>query len=577
MKCLRGIPASMGVAIGPVHLLDAAHSLVPHRRVSKSDVASERERFREAISASRAEIEAAREELIDKHGADYAPILEVHALMHGDALLIDAVDRLVETELFNVEWALERTLAELKRPLLSGPSGYFRERARDIDHVGKHLLRHLGASAAGPAVPTEPAIIVARDLSPADAVRVLGDSAIGLVTALGSATGHTAVLARALEVPAVVGVGELPQELHGDVTAIVDGFSGEATFSPTDAEARSAHARRARFVSFAKKLRSEHNKPSVTTDGVPISVCANVELPSEIDSAVEYGAEGIGLYRTEFICLERGEVPSEDEQAHLYADIARTLGSQSVVFRTFDFGGDKMPSTDHPTFEALRVAFDESDLLVPQLRAILRASEQGNIQLMFPMVTGVEELRALRDTLDACVTELRDSGTPVGDVSVGIMVEVPAAALMAHQLAPHCDFFSVGTNDLVRYTLALDRRDSNATLTEPMDPAVLRLLFQTQDAAAAHDVGCTMCGDMAGHPLGLVLAVGLGYRRLSVPVGMVPLVRAAVRQLSASEAEDVASEALQCESARDVRALVIERMKEQLGPLWTEQGVLRLD
>ncbi len=561
MTTLKGAPASMGIAIGPAYWIGGDRSVGPRRRVSSSEAASEIERFRRAVGSSREEVERARDALVSDHGNEYAPILETHVLMHRDASFSDAVEGLIREECINAEWALDRTLRDLKQRLLRDSSSYFRERANDLDHVGQHLLRHLGGGLPVSS-PQEPSIVVSHDLTPADAVRVLAQNALALVTAKGGATGHTAILARALGIPAVVGVSELSEPLNPSETVIVDGLSGEIVISPSDAQRRRAEQKRGRFVAFAQRLQGERDEPTVTRDGVPVSVCANIELPVEIDAAIERGADGIGLYRTEFLCFDQGDIPSEDEQTRLYAQVVRRLSSRTVVFRTFDFRGEKAL----PRF--LSVARD-TEVLRTQLRAILRASVHGSVKVMFPMVSGLDDLRAKKRVFEEAARDL----ATIEPVPSGIMVEVPSAALMAYRLASHCSFFSVGTNDLTRLVLALDRNSSASMWLSCLHPKVLRLLDQTQRAASDHMIDCGICGDMAAHPLGMAIAIGLGFRRLSVPVGVLPMVRAGVRRIDAKAAGAVATDALRCGSAEEVQALVVARLRDQLGDLWLEQGM----
>lgn len=560
---LRGIAASIGVAVGPARVISRERRRLSYVRIEDAAVSSELARFELAVTASRAEIEEAKQELTQQHGSTYAQIFDVYLLMHGDALLIDAIGEAIRTDRINAEWALSRVVERLKKPLLEDSSEYFRERAHDIEHVKEHLLRHLsGDRRSGPS--TEgPSVLIARDLTPADAVHMLAPPTVGLVTEMGAGSSHTAILARTFGVPAVVGVGPLPIEVEDDEVILVDGFSGDVTVGPPDEERHAAEVRRNRFTAF---LRAERSTSAVTRDGVSISVAANVELLSEVEAAVENGAEGIGLYRTEFMCLDRTEPPSEDEQLEVYRKVVTAMDSKRVVFRTFDWRGDKR-------LRAHDLDGREGAWLKIQIKAVLRASAEGSVALMFPMVATVEEFCRGRELVEECRSELSDESARFGQLPIGMMVEVPSAALLAERFAEPADFFAVGTNDLAHYTLAFDRHDCRSEAT-PLDPAVLRLLEKAVTAANQAKIPCSMCGDMAADPIALGLALGLGYRQVSVPVSVVPLARAVIRNLDLRAASEVARAALGCGSAEAVRELVVDRLGAHLGNLWKEQGIV---
>jgi phosphoenolpyruvate-protein phosphotransferase len=554
----------VGIGVGPARLSARERRGLTYRRISANEVEEELSRFRGAVAASRDEIELAKQELTHQHGPAFAPILDVYLLMHADALLIDAIVDEIRANKINAPWALGRVVERLKAPLLSDASSYFRERARDVDHVKEHLLRHLSGESGGESAVSHPTILVAHDLTPADAVHSLAPPTAGLVTEKGGANSHTAILARAFGVPAVVGTGPFPVVVEQDEMIIVDGFSGEVTIGARPEQQRIATERRDRFVCF---LESERTTNAITQDGVSISVAANIELPSEVEAAIENGAEGIGLYRTEFMCLDRAEPPSEQDQFELYEKLATAVAPKTVVFRTFDWRGDKRLQAD-------RSEGREHDWLKTQIRAILRASTEGSAALMFPMVASLEQLERLRSLVDECRSELDDERARLTSLPIGMMVEVPSAALLAERFAARADFFAVGTNDLVQYTLGIDRGDHRSSGASPLDPAVLRLLDQIIAAAVSTDTPCSMCGDMAADPIGLGLALGLGYRKVSVPTSMVPLVRALIRNIDLTTATETARKALECSSSKEVRDLALQRFGDELAALWRKHGVL---
>jgi len=560
---LKGVAASIGVAVGPARVIGRERRRHPRRRLEESELPVERERFRQAVSKSRSEIETAKRDLTRKHGSTFAPILDVYLLMHEDALLIESISDTIRDERINAEWAVSQVAERLKKPLLEDSSPYFRERARDVEHVCKHLLRHLSGERRDDAPADGPSVLIAHDLSPADAVHLLAPPTIGLVTETGAGSSHTAILARTFGVPAVVGVGSSPIEIADDEMVVVDGFAGEVTVGASLDERQAAEARRDRFLAF---LRAERSTRAVTLDGSPISVTANVELPSEVQAAIDNGAEGIGLYRTEFMCLDRPEPPTEDEQLDVYRSVVAAMAPHRVVFRAFDWRADKR-------LRAQDVKRHERGWLKTQIRAVLRASGEGAVAFMFPMVATLSEFLQYRALVEECRTELGEEVAGFAPVPVGMMVEVPAAALLADRFAEHADFFSAGSNDLSHYTLAFDRLDGS-TRANPFEPAVLELLARTVKAANEAELPCSICGDMAADPVALGLVLGLGYRQVSVPVRVLPLVRAIICNLDLRVAAEVASEALGCASAEAVRELLVDRLGAELGALWRDQQIV---
>jgi phosphotransferase system enzyme I (PtsI) len=578
-QVLRGIAAAPGVAVGRVCLFERGHLYVPRRYIARDGIDAEAGRLHEAVEASRRELEELRMGL---SGAEQRLLLDAQLLMHRDELLIDGAVELLRERCINAEWALSQATSHIADKMRGASDAYLRERAIDVEHVGERILRKLtGAASPWPEL-GEDGVVVADDLGPADAAQILKNSARGIAIDLGSTTSHTAILARALDIPAVVGLRGLSRLVADDDLILVDGFQGQVVLFPTEEEEQRARERGERFRAFTRSLRASPSRGVQTKDGGAIVLHANVELPAETALAVQEGAGGIGLYRTEFLYLDREEPPSEEEQAKIYRDVAQVMAPDPVVFRTFDIGGDKLharaatPAPLNPALglRGLRLGLEQPELLQTQLRAMLRASEQGNVQIMFPLVSSVEELRAGRVLLDEARESLRREGAPVSPVKVGAMIEVPAAVMMADELARECDFFSVGTNDLVQYTLAVDRGNPGvAHLASPLHPAVLRLLSRTAEVAHAAGIELNMCGGMAADPVALPLVIGLGFKRLSVDLAYLPIVRAAIRAIDPALAAALARDALACATTSEVRALVIERFRDSLSELWTEQGV----
>jgi len=568
-----GLPGSLGVGVGPAFLVPR-----PGRAIRRRAADPEREvaRLEGAITEARQEIERARSAFVGDE-SEIALVLDAQLLLYSDRMLAEWTAKAIREEGLGVEWAVERTVGRLGEPLRQSSARYLRERAEDIDHVGRHLLRQLRGDAELE-LPEGDVVLVAADLSPAEAARIFAAPGLrGVVLESGSATSHTALLARALEVPAVVGArGALDRVISGEAL-VVDGLRGRVLIAPDPEERAEAEARGGRYRAFAQGLLERRTEPVATRDGVEVTVRANLELPEEIDLALTHGARGVGLYRTEFLLLHRGAVPSEEEQLAVYRRVAEAMAPAPVVFRTFDLGGDKLPPGErlgrgpNPAMglRAMRLMRRRPELLRRQVRALLRAAVGEDVRVMFPMIAGVGELREARALVERCAAELSAEGVDHRMPPLGCMVEVPAAALRVHRLAAESDFLSVGTNDLVQYTLAADRTDPEvADVATPFDPAILELLQRIAEGAAGTPLA--MCGDMAADPLALPLVLGLGYRALSVPVGSLPLVLEVVRRIDLGEAQALAAEAVELDDAAAVSALVRERAKDALGELWRE-------
>ena len=577
---LQGIAASPGIAIGPVTVFDRRSVPVPRRRVSVDAVEAEVARLERALEDARSEVEAVRDALPDDVGADHLLLLETQIMMHGDALLLSSATQKIREERLSAEWALRRTVDAMRARLGAASEPYFRERADDVGLVGEHVLSVLTGTSRSLPVLTEPTILVASDLSPAEAAQLPQGMVLALVTDAGSASSHTAILARALQVPAVVGVTDVTRTVGPGDTIIVDALRGEVVLFPDEAEALEARERAERFRAFEGRLRESEMQGAQTRDGVRLSLLANVELELDVADAKSEGADGIGLYRTEFLYLDRREPPSEEEQSAVYRRVARRIAPKVVTFRTFDLGADKMPHGmrrgPNPALglRALRVAFEQPELLVTQLRALLRASVQSNVQIMFPMVMGLSDLRRAKVLLDRARRDLDAEGAPYGPVAVGAMLEVPSAVLMADRLALECDFFSVGTNDLTQYTLAVDRSDPRvAHLGRSLEPSVLRLVESARLAAGGAGKPISVCGDLAADPVAIPILLGLGFTALSMPMAAIPLAREVIGRIDLQLASEVATEALAQDGANEVERLVAARFGDVLGDLWEEHGI----
>lgn len=572
---LIGAPASPGVVIGRVVLLDRRRVQVPRRHVDESEVESEVARLRGAIDAARAQLKAIRATL-PSDAQDHALILDAHLLMLDDALLVDEAEAAIRTEKVNAEWGLRRSVEKITALFDKAGDDYFRERRRDVDFVGERVLRQLmGQSQEVPKVRSdaegEPTILVANELSPADTASLRTKGFAAFVTDVGSPTSHTAILARALELPAVVGAQGATKFLANGDRIIVDGLKGVVILRPNAEQILVAEERRRRYALFVRSLDVHRDQPSRMQCGTPVALRANIELPTEALLAREQGADGVGLYRTEFLYVDRRVPPSEDEQSEVYRAVVKAMGGRPVTLRTFDIGGDKfstafrLPKEMNPALglRAVRLALKEREVFRAQLRAMLRAAEIGPVRVMIPMIATLSELRAAKAELDAARGELLARGMRVPEVPLGIMIETPSAVFIADLLAKESAFFSIGTNDLVQYALAIDRGNEHVSyLARPLDPAILRAIHRTAQAARDAGIPCALCGAMASDLLSAPLLIGLGVGELSVDPAAVPTVKAALSRISLREAREVAMRTLELATADEVEQFV----REAFGP-----------
>lgn len=580
---LRGIGASPGVAVGPVTIFDRRSVPIPRRNIAASEVDSEVQRLMSALAASRRQLEEARDALDPTAGAENRLVIEAHLLMHRDELLVgQAVDGIRGG--MNAEWAVRRAIEAIARRLAGARETYLSERARDVEQVGESVLRVL--TGIGVQLPPleSPTILVASDLSPAEAARLPRDRVLALVTDLGTATSHVAILARALSIPAVVGVDGVTRALSPGVVVIADALRGEIVVEPDEGEQRRAEERARRYRIFTGRLRDRDGAPGATRDGTRVELLANVELEVEVDEAEAQRAEGIGLYRTEFLYLE-AEPPSESAQAELYARIASRLAPRPITLRTFDLGADKMPRLGLAPIAArapnpalglrgLRLALACPDLFRVQLRAMMRAAAIAPLRAMFPMVCTLDELREARSLAARARAELEAEGVPHRPIALGAMIEVPSAVALADVLARECDFFSVGTNDLAQYALAADRQSPRmSSMTRAIEPAVLRMMSSVAQAAHAARLPLSVCGDLASNPLAIPVLLGLGYRTLSMSAADISIAREILVRVDVPSCVELARACLACGTGADVERAIVERLGGALGEIWEEQGI----
>lgn len=564
MYVIDGIPAAAGIAVGRgVHHKSARSAPA---RTYIADTEKEIERLEVVIARSENELQEVYAAARGTVGKDAAEIFQTHIMMLKDPDLLESVKRTITTERVNAEVAFHDASERYAEMLQNLPDEYLQARAADVRDVSARVIRNLCNETVKEIFLSEPAIVFAEDLSPSDTVQFRREKLLGFFTVQGGATSHTAILSRALGIPAVVGAGRMPDGSIDDHTFILDGSNGRLIIDPDESTlSRYFTMQQSQY----RKLGEERTAallPAVTRDDRQVKVVANIGNLDDAKSALVNGAEGIGLFRTEFSYLEQSILPDEEALVHEYHSIFEAFGDLPVVVRTLDIGGDKdiphlgLPGESNPFLghRGIRLCLSRPDLFKPQLRAILRAGTRSDLHIMFPMITSIREIREARNVLDDCRTQLeRQQGEFNGDPKIGVMIEVPAAALCADQLAKTVDFFSIGTNDLTQYTLAADRTNAKVShLVTALQPAVLRLIKQVIDQGHAAGIWVGMCGEMAAEPLAIPILLGLGLDEFSMNPVSIPSVKSIVRTWDTRQAALLAEQALQCETADDVRKLV---------------------
>lgn len=572
MKRLQGIPASPGVAIGTGFFLSRALPRSVPSTVPKEKMEEEVETFLRAVARSREQIRAIREEIRDPSEESYQ-ILSTHLALLDDSMLVDQTVRFIREERFTADWAFHRVLKTLLETFHRIEDQYLRERGHDLRQIGHRILENLaGRSVESVASIRDPVIVIAHDLSPADTAQIQKSSVLAFATDVGSRTSHTAITARSLNIPAVVGLERITEEFQGTEEVIVDGEEGIVILQPTPETVREYADRKKAYSVRVRNLAKFSRLPAVSKDGKRLRLLANIEFPEEADLALRSGADGVGLYRTEFLYLNRRDLPSEDEQFETYRRVVERFAPHPVIVRTLDLGGDKFASRLDLAAEmnpamglrAVRFCLREPGIFKQQIRAILRSSSYGTVRMMFPMISGVGELRAARAVVEEAKAELRKRRIPFDrKMQTGIMVETPSAALVADLLAREVDFFSIGTNDLIQYALAIDRVNEHVSyLYEPLHPAILRLIRRIVEGG--HDAGIpvAMCGEMAGEPLYVYTLLGLGLDELSMTPASIPRVKRIIRKSVAYEAKEFAGSLLAHATAQEIQEILRNRMED---------------
>jgi phosphotransferase system enzyme I (PtsI) len=572
-EILKGIPAAPGIAIGKTFLLDKEEIIIPKREISGSEFPEEIARFEEALIQTRNELLGIQRKISEEMGSEQGDIFNAHLLVLEDRMLIEEVISRVKKERLGVEYIFSEVLKKYIKVFSKIEDEYLRERISDISDVGKRILRNLlGKEGKRLDELKDKMIIVAYDLSPSDTASMHKKNVIAFVTDIGGRTSHTAIMAKSLEIPAVVGLEVVTKKVNSGDLLVVDGNEGVIVVNP-DEETIKRYEREIEIIESSEiNLSSLRDLPPQTLDGHKVKLTANIELPEEIPSVVAHGAEGIGLYRTEYFYMNRTDLPTEEEHYQAYKLVAQQVAPYPVIIRTLDLGGDKfiselqIPRDMHPFlgWRAIRFCLARPDIFNVQLKAILRASVYGKLKMMYPMISGLEELRQANQILNELKEELRDKGIAFDEnMEVGAMIEVPSAALTSDLLAKEIDFFSIGTNDLIQYSLAIDRVNEKIDyLYEPAHPAVLRLIKTIIEAGHDEGIWVGMCGEMSGVPEFALLLLGLGLDEFSMPPLVLPEIKMIIRSITLSKAREVAQEALSLSTGKEVKEFAKAKLKE---------------
>jgi len=573
IRKLSGIAVSPGVIIGKARVIDRSKVKIFYQYlVNETQINKEVERFREALEATKEQIISLKNtmpEQIKKHSF----ILDTHLMIVDDSMLCDSTINAILNEKINAEWALKKTIQTIKQLFDQVEDEYIKERFGDVENIAERILRNLaGKEPESLSEIKERVIIVSHDLSPVDTSEMNIGKVMGFITDVGGRTSHSAIMAQSLKIPSVVGLETATRQIADGDIIIVDGNSGEVILDPDDETIIHYQEKQLQHERYESKIARTSHLPAKTVDGHDIAIEANIEFLEEVVVAKDYGAEGIGLYRTEFHYLRSKGIPSEEELFEDYKEVAEIMAPDPVTLRTLDLGGDKFSSVMDLNREinpalglrAIRFCLKEPKIFKSQLRAILRASAFGNIRLMFPMISGLQELLDSKKVLEEVMVELDHEGVNFDhNIELGIMIEIPSAVAVADMLAKHVDFFSIGTNDLIQYALAIDRVNEHvAYMYEPFHPAILRMIQQVINAANDAGIRVSLCGEMAADPLCAYILLGLGIEGLSMNAGGIPVIKKIIRTMSIEDAKADFAGIFQLETAKDVREFIANKMRD---------------
>ncbi len=565
MANILGIAASSGIAIAKAFRLEHPEFEITKRSVSDAD--AELAKLQAALETSKGELEAIKERTLQEMGEKKAEIFQSHLLILSDPELIDPVKDKITSDMVNAEYALNEVASQFVAMFENMKSAYLQERAADMRDVTKRVINHLmGVNFQSPAEIREEVVIIAEDLTPSDTAQLDRNYVKGFTTNIGGRTSHSAIMARSLEIPAVVGTKEVMEVVQNGDIVIVDGLEGNVIVNPDESTLADYRAKREAYEAQVEEWRKLRDEATVSKDGVHVELAANIGTPNDVAGVVDNGGEAVGLYRTEFLYMGRDELPSEDVQFNAYKTVLERMEGKPVVVRTLDIGGDKelpyltLPKEMNPFlgFRAIRLCLDRQDIFRTQLRALLRASVFGELRIMFPMIATLGEFRQAKAVLVEEKDKLVSEGVAVSDnIQLGIMVEIPSTAVLADQFAKEVDFFSIGTNDLIQYTMAADRMNERVSyLYQPYNPSILRLVKMVIDAAHKEGKWAGMCGEMAGDATAIPLLLGLGLDEFSMSASSILPARSQIAKLSKAEMQELATKALDMQTAEEVVELV---------------------
>ncbi|MBW7995249.1 MAG: phosphoenolpyruvate--protein phosphotransferase [Candidatus Glassbacteria bacterium] len=579
---LTGLVASPGLVMGKVAVIGHGVMNIPLRKLSAGQIADEIQRFQDALNLTRQQCGELRDRLRSKLEDKTASIFDAHLMMVDDVTVVEQTTTLIREQKICAEQAYAMTVDRFAKVLADlGSDSYLSARADDIRDVERRVLSNLmGLGDISTIKLTEPTVLVAHDLTPSQTAQLDPKMVLGCATDVGGTTSHTAILSRSLEIPAVVGLGDISSQVTTGDQVIVDGYSGRVIIRPTRRQSEIFYQRATEYRKIENRLAELKDLPARTVDGTLVELSANIEFPSEIDSVISHGAKGVGLFRTEFLYLTRPDLPSEQEQYEAYSLVARRLSPDSVIIRTLDLGADKFStqiqsSPDPNPFlgnRAIRICLQRKDIFRTQLRAILRATPHGDVRILLPLVSAIEELKKSMAFIRKVRRELEDEGEKIARrVEIGSMIEVPSAALMIDDFLHFVDFVSIGTNDLIQYVMAADRGNERvAHLYQPLNPAVIRLIDKVIKAAKRSNKWVGVCGEMAGNPDSALLLVGLGVDELSTSPAAIPVIKKVIRSISCEQARDIADRVLSMNSVGRIKNYLSQRI-EELGEGVTER------
>jgi len=570
---LKGIPASPGIIIGKAFLFDREQYTIPRRNIKEEHIQNEIKRFKDSLVQTKNEILEIKKRISEEMGLEHGQIFLAHLLVIDDSMLIEEVISRLKKEKLSIEYIFQDVLKRYIKVFSEMDDEYLKERISDINDVGRRILKNLiGAKEDILGNLKNKVVVIAYDLSPSDTATMHKKNVTGFATDIGGRTSHTAIMAKSLEIPAVVGLEVLTKKAENGDDIIVDGTHGIVVINPLPKTLKKYELDKERFVEFGKHLLELKNLPCITLDGKKIELVANIEVPEDVPSVIAHGASGIGLYRTEYFYMNRKDLPTEEEQYKAYLAVAKKVKPNPVVIRTLDLGGDKflsqldVPQQMNPFlgWRAIRFCLARPDIFKAQLRAILRASVHGNLKVMYPMISGLEELRRANVILEEVRKELRKEGIPFNEeMEVGAMIEVPSAAITSDILAKEVDFFSIGTNDLIQYSLAVDRvNEKIAYLYEPAHPAVLRLIKSIIENGHNAGIWVGMCGEMAGDIVMTIILLGLGLDEFSTSPIAIPEIKRIIRSVNIRQVKEIAQEAISLPTGKEVEKFARKKLKE---------------